>query len=537
MLWKRRVTLLLAIAVLLVSACAPATVAPGAPGAETTGSEASTADRSPVVVVYGNDSATFDPAFQAGSIGVDPNVFDTLLIQTAEGELRPGIATEWQQVDEDTWEFTIREGVTAHNGEVIDANDVAYSLNRVLDPAIDARGHYLWLAGNMRMVNAEAVDENTVHLHTDGPVGGVPDFLWTWYILPQDHYSSTPLEVLAREPVGSGPFSFNVDEAQRGQQYVLDANPNHWNGKPEIDRIIIKIIPEMASRIAEFNTGAADLLWLAPPPDLQGEIDPEYGRVISQQGMRRVILGVVFYNNPATESKELRQAMNYAVDVQTILDTLLDGATQRTGSFANPPNVAPTVEPYPYDPERARELLAEGGFADSNGDGCVEDSEGNELRLTLQTPAGTWVLDAEVSQAVAANLSAVGICTDVETMEFGLYISSLANAEATGDLWMQAASGGYGCQADLSDFATATEWQPGGWVPPAEFDNAFDELTSASDPERRQELCYQLQEIMWEEAPLIFLYNDIDPYAISNRIEWQPYPHGRNGYETMTWAD
>jgi peptide/nickel transport system substrate-binding protein len=536
MLWRKKLSLIPVVAVLFVSACAPAAAPAAAPTGSGAAGEESAESRAPVVVVYGNDSATFDPAFQAGSIGVDPNVFDTLLRQTADGVLEPGIATEWQQIDDSTWEFKIREGVTAHNGEVIDANDVAYSLNRVLDPEINATGHYRWLAGNMRMVGAEAVDDNTVHLITDGLVGGVPDFLWTWYILPQDHYSSTPLDVLAREPVGSGPYSFNVAEARRGQQYLLEANPNHWNGKPEVDQIVIKIIPELASRIAEFNTGAADLLWLAPPPDLQAEIDPEYGRVLSQQGMRRVILGVVFYNTPAMASKELRQALNYGVDVQTILDSLLDGATQRTGSFANPPNVAPTVQPYPYDPERARELLAEGGFVDSNNDGCVEDTEGNELRLKLQTPSGTWVLDSEVSQAVAADLGEVGICVEVETLEFGIFISSLANAEATGDLWMQAASGGYGCQADLSDFSTQTQWQPGGWEP-GEFDDVFIELTSTSDPDRRQELCFQLQEIMWEEAPLIFLYNDLDPYAISNRIEWQPYAHGRNGFSTMTWAD
>jgi peptide/nickel transport system substrate-binding protein len=548
---------LLVVLLLVIVACAPqqpqaeqppaapsepeaAPEAPAAqePEAEPTEPPAAEAPReeTPVVVIYGSDADTFDPAFTAGAIGVDRNVFDTLLTSDEEGNLQPGVATEWSQVDDTTWEFKIREGIVAHNGEVIDANDVAYSLNRVLDPEIEARGHYLWLAGNMRLESAEAIDDYTVHLYTDGLVGGVPDFLWTWYIVPQDHYSSTPLDVLAREPVGSGPYIFDTEQAQRGAQYVLHGNQDHWAGPPEIDTLILRVVPEVSSRIAEFNTGAADLLWLAPPPDLQDQIDSNLGRVVSVPGMRRVINGVVFYNNPAMSSRELRQALNYGVDVQTIIDSLLGGGTQRTGSFANPPNVAPTVQPYPYDPDRARELLEEGGFVDTNGDGCVEDQEGNPLTLTLQTPSGTWVRDVEVVQAIAADLRRIGVCNEVETMEFATYISSLANAEASGDLWMQAASGGYGCQADLSDFSTQTQWQPGGWEP-GEFDEVFIELTQTVDLDERQELCYRLQEIMWEEAPLIFLYNQVDPYAMSNRIEWTPYAHGRNNFATMRWAD
>jgi peptide/nickel transport system substrate-binding protein len=548
---------LLVAVLLVVAACAPQQpqaepppaapsepeAAPEAPAAEEPEAEPTEppaaqepAEETPVVIIYGSDADTFDPAFTAGAIGVDRNVFDTLLTSDEDGNLQPGIATEWSQVDDDTWEFKIREGVVAHNGEAIDANDVAYSLNRVLDPEIEARGHYLWLAGNMRLESAEAIDDYTVHLHTDGLVGGVPDFLWTWYIVPQDHYSSTPLDVLAREPIGSGPYIFDTEQAQRGAQYVLHANQDHWAGPPEIDTLILRVVPEVSSRIAEFNTGAADLLWLAPPPDLEGQIDSNLGRVVSVPGMRRVINGVVFYNNPAMSSKELRQALNYGVDVQTIIDSLLGGATERTGSFANPPNVAPTVQPYPYDPDRARELLEEGGFVDTDGDGCVEDQEGNPLSLTLQTPSGTWVRDVEVVQAIAADLRRIGVCNEVETMEFATYISSLANAEATGDLWMQAASGGYGCQADLSDFSTETQWQPGGWEP-GEFDEVFIELTQTVDLDERQELCYRLQEIMWEEAPLIFLYNQVDPYAMSHRIEWTPYAHGRNNFATMRWAD
>lgn len=513
---------------------AEATEEPAEEAEEVAESESS-ADESPVVVLFGADADTFDPAHQAGSIAVIRNVFDTLLTKDEAGTLLPGIATEWTQLDDTTWEFKIREGVKAHNGEVIDANDVAYSLNRVLDPEIQAKGHYLWLAGNMRLAGAEVVDNQTVHLKTDGVSGSPPELLWTWYILPQDHYESTPLEVLAREPLGSGPYKFVPEEARKGQSYALVANEEYWGEVPEVKKLVFRIVPEMSTRIAEFNTGAADLLWLAPPPDLQEQIDSEIGRVVNVPGLRRVINGIVFYNDDAMQNNLVRQALNYGVDVQKIIDSLLYGQTQRTGSFVNPPNVAPSVQPYPYDPDKARELLKEAGFEDTDGDGFVEKADGSRLEITLQTPNGTWVKDFEVSQAIAADLQQVGVYVEVEPMEFATYIGSLADAKATGELWFQAASGGYGCQADISDFSNHTQWQPGKWKHD-EFDNLFLELTQTVDVDQRQELCYKLQEILYEEAPLIFLYNQVDPYAMSHRIEWTPFSHGRNNFTNLKWA-
>ncbi|MCL4302288.1 MAG: hypothetical protein KJ077_41755 [Anaerolineae bacterium] len=492
-------------------------------------------EQDPVVVILGADVDTLDPAHHAGAFIVIRDVFDTLLTKNEADELQPGVATEWSQVEDTVWEFKIREGLKAHNGEVIDANDVAYSLNRVLDPEVQAKGHFLWLAGNYRLKQAEAIDNQTVHLHTDGISGFPPDFLWTWPILPQEHYESTPLETLAREPVGSGPYKFIAAESQKGDHYTLEANEDYWAGAPEVKKVIFRIVPEVSTRIAEFNTGAADMLWLAPPPDLQDQIDSNMGRMVNVPSLTRVINGIVFYNNPAIESKALRQALNYGVDVQTIIDNLLAGRTKRSGSFVNPPNIAPTINPYPYDPEKARALLQEAGFEDSDGDGFVEGPDGNRLELTLQTPKGAWVKDFEVAQAIAADLQKIGVFVDVETMEFGSYIGMLADAKATGELWFQAAKGGYGCQADASDFSNHTQWQPGKWKND-EYDDTFLELTQTVDPDKRQELCYKLQEILYEEAPVIFLYNDVDPYAMSHRIEWTPYPNGRNNFSTLKWA-
>jgi peptide/nickel transport system substrate-binding protein len=532
------IVLLLVVFVVLATACTaqqlPAEAPASAPQAEQVPTGAP--ERSPVTILVGWEADTFDPAHAAGSMGIQRNVFDTLLTKDEAGQLQPGVATEWSQIDESTWEFKIREGLTAHNGEVIDAHDVAYSLNRVLDPEVQGRGHYLWLAGNMQLDHAEAVDDQTVHLVTKGVSGNIPEFLWTWYILPEDHYSSTPLEELARVPVGSGPYRFVESEARRGQSYRLEAFEDYWRGPAEIDTLIFRVIPETSAAIAEMNTGGGDMMFLAPPLDLQEQLDPEYASVVNIQGLRRVIMGIVFYNDPAVTDKRVRQAFNHAVDVQRIIDSLLGGLTERTASFVNPPNVPDDLKPYEYDPERARELLAEAGYEDVDGDGFVDRPDGSRLELTLMTTNGRWPGDLEVSQAVAADLKAAGVFVEVEPMESATYTTMLATAEVTGEFWSQAAAGGYGCQADISDFTTHTQWQPGGWVN-QEFDDLFLEMTHTTDPERYQELCYELQYILYDEAPLIFMYNQVDPYALSHRIEWTPYSHGRNNFYTMKWAE
>jgi len=196
--------------------------------------------------------------------------------------------------------------------------------------------------------------------------------------------------------------------------------------------------------------------------------------------------------------------------------------------------VPPDLKPYPYDPEKARELLKEAGYEDLDGDGFVDRPDGTRLELLLQTTRSRWPGDWDVSQAVAADLKATGIFAEVEQMESSTYTKMLANAQITGELWSQAAAGGYGCQADISDFSNHTQWQPGKWKHD-EFDALFLEMTHTTEPERYQELCYEMQYILFEEAPMIFLYNQVDPNTISHRIDWKPYSHGRNNFYTMKW--
>ncbi|MCL4302280.1 MAG: hypothetical protein KJ077_41715 [Anaerolineae bacterium] len=483
------------------------------------------ADQAPLVVLQGIDPTTLDPYFrtQIPENNVLLAVFDLMVMWDEEGNVVPHLATSWEAVDDLTWEFTIQEGVTAHNGEVVDANDVAYSFDRGVDPEVGASGTVPWIFGNIKYDRAEVVDDLTVRIYTTEPVPDLPTFLKEMFIVPQEYYEATPLEEAALNPVGTGPYRFV--EWQKGSQITVEAYDDYWAGPAEIKQVVWRAVPEASSRIAELNTGTADII-VNVPPDLQGEIDSEFGRVLTVEGLRRIFIGFVFYGNEAMQDKRVRQALNYGVDFQTIIDSLLNGNGRRTGTFANPPDQAPGVEPYPYDPERAIALLKEAGYEDRDGDGVVENAAGDALSLTLQSPNGRYVQDLALSQAIAADLMKIGVNVEVQPMEWSTFADQLGNSTLTGDMYFLGAGTGFNCQGDLSDWYSGSGWAPGKWLD-EEFDAMFDTLISTVDSDQRQQQCYELQEYMREEVPLMFLYFQVDYYGVSNRVDWTPSPNER----------
>jgi peptide/nickel transport system substrate-binding protein len=225
-------------------------------------------------------------------------------------QLTPGIATEWNMVDNLTWEFKIREGVKAHNGEVINAEDVAYTFERTADPKMVGAGSYPeFILANIKYDRAEVVDEQTVRIHTQEPAPELPAFMWAMLVLPKDYYSSISVEEAALKPVGSGPYKFV--EWRKGEQLTLEANEDYFDGPPQAKQVIFRAVPEASSRLAELNTGGADLV-VNIPPDLQSQVDAGLAQVVPVEGRRRIYIGFTFYgpNQEAIKDKRVRQALN-----------------------------------------------------------------------------------------------------------------------------------------------------------------------------------------------------------------------------------
>lgn len=497
---------------------------------------ANSQERDPLIVMQAGEIQGLDPQFSSSlhESNVLKSLFDTLVKYDDEMNLVGNVVTDWEMIDDYTWEFKVREGITASNGEVINAHDVVYTFERGTCPDVGAATTVPWLLSCMNFPTAEVVDDYTFRLVTEAYTPQILPFLSAWYVFPMEYYKNTSLEDAISNPVGSGPYT--LVEWVRGDRKVVTAREDYWGAERDVKDIIWKVVLEPSARMAALNTGAADII-VNVPPDQVAQIDPDYGRVEIVQGLRKIYTGFVFYQHEAIQDRRVRQALNYAVDMQQIIDALLDGATQRTFTFVNEPfGQHPELEPYPHDPEKARELLAEAGYEDRTGDGFVDNPDGTRLTLRFHTPRGRYLQDYEIAQAMGGQMMNAGIYVEVTPIEWSVFSSRTRNSEHESEMFLLGSGTGYHALGDMSDFWCASGWKPGEWCDP-KFEEMFAEVASRKCPDHYEEGNYMLQEYMYEEAPLIFMYMQPDFWGASNRIEWAPAANERVYTEYIKWTD
>lgn len=308
---------------------------------------------------------TLDPAMyrDRDTEAVLRNIFDALTIPTSEGQVQPHLATAWRVVDPLTYEFDLRSGVTFSNGEVLDADDVVFTFERILtEGAIDgATSPRAGLLGPIDHV--EKVDATTVRFvyKETFPQELVLQALTHFQIVPKDYLTEVGVAAFTAKPIGSGPFVYA--RGALDSQVVLEANPTHWNGAPELKSVVWQMMPEASTRIAALLAGEVNVIQ-AVPPDL---VD----RIASVPGVSvRTALGTRSYqielNNEAAPFNDtrVRQALNYAIDWDSILKNIYRGYADRLSTVFLPSGFgyAQDLAPYPYDPAKAKELLQQAGY-------------------------------------------------------------------------------------------------------------------------------------------------------------------------------
>jgi peptide/nickel transport system substrate-binding protein len=373
--------------------------------------------------------------------------------------------------------------------------------------------------------SVEVVDEYTVHIHTSEPIAILPARLLRadGYIVAPEHYADTPpwnrVSETAFDPVGAGPFRYV--EHRPDDRLILEVNHDFQDPRgyeaPNFDRLIMRVIPEPSTLVAEILQGTVDI---APiPADLVDVIDRAPNvRVVSGPDTTRITFIINQAAHPALADRRVRQAINYAIDVDELLEALTRGHGVRIPTHVNPPNVHPGLEPYPYDPARARELLAEAGYPD-----------GFSINIDWSTPADV----GRVAEAMVPYLEAVGIRVgEVRELDWGsVYIPR----QREGTL---AALHGHGhggvemtAETDLWTFHPDRATNSANWEGPAEdrFVELYAELRQAVDPQRQLELAYELQELIYEEAIAVTFWQMPRFMAVSDRIaHFIPYPGGHN---------
>lgn len=531
--------LMLAMGLTVVSGCTNST---GVDSSSTNSAEeANAGEQDAIVVIQKSEPSTLDPCF-SGTI-VEGNImdliFDPLTTFNEENEVVGAVAESWEVSDDgQVWTLNLRDDIYFSDGEQLTADDVKYTIDRTLDPATMSSGNYLWVLDGISYESCKVINDFTIEITTSQPCFIVPTyFADNLYVLPEHYYSSIDTTKSQTEPMGSGPYvleSWNTANSI----ITLKKNPDYWGIKAgtctgDVETFVWKTIIEDSSRVAEMAAGSADLI-TDVPIDMSGQIENSgVAKYSCIEGSRRLYFGFAFYNDREFNNKvEFRQALNYAFDGQSCIDTLWGGVGTYTASCVNMPWKDPDCEPYPYDPEKAKELLDSIGMSDTDGDGWRE-WKGEKVTLTIGS-CGNYSKEDEIAQAFAQNLIDIGLETIAKNYDAATY--SVAKSERTldCDLFFNGAGSVMEVQTDLTNFLASNEANYGDWVC-EEFDAKMEELSNASDEEDRMQLGYEAQEIMKEDAPMVFFSMANLSYGISHKLDWTPTQNGRINLKNATY--
>ncbi|KAF1053498.1 MAG: Heme-binding protein A [Stenotrophomonas maltophilia] len=446
---------------------------------------------------------TFDPHMTT-SVGSDlslaSHLYDSLVTRAPDLSLQPDVALSWQAVSEDSWRFELDPRAHFADGEPLDAQAVAWNLQRVQDPARHAR-IAPWFAG-IRAVRV--LGPHSLEIDTHGPFPTLPSQLTMLFLLPPQWAASHDP---ATASLPSGPYA--VAEFQPGDQLHLVRNPQYWKAPPYFDEVRLKIMPDASARVSALLAGEVD--WISGIPLSEVKRIQADGR--ARAGVIAPSTRSVFIKlntqRPPLDDVRVRQALNYAIDKQGMVSALFDGRTEVSRcQFLTPAYFGynPALQAYPYDPPRARQLLREAGVAPGT-------------RLQLEVPSSVYLQGDEVTQVIAAQLAAVGLDVQLVQLDFATWITRYLRTHQLGDMSLLAyAWPTIDADGILSLLQGGSAYA---YFADAPFDAALAAGRSTLDPARRLEAYRNATARACEQAPMIFLYDQPFTYAESPRLRWQ----------------
>ncbi|MFP4644778.1 MAG: ABC transporter substrate-binding protein, partial [Spirochaetales bacterium] len=379
------------------------------------GGEAEQVDRDTLTIAIGSEPEALDPVqmTSAPASTVGEHAIERLIYMEEDGELTPMLATDWESNDDGTvWTFDIREGVEFHDGEPLNAEAIKTNLDRFIDPDVGAA--YAFLLGDVESIEATGEYELTITLESSfAPILSHLSHSFIGIVSPAILEDLEPDET-TDEAVGTGPYE--LVEWNRGDSITMVRNEDYWGDVPEIENLEFNFIPEDSARMVALETGEADAVMRVPPQDAERLDDDPNINVVEETSVRTIYIGFNSQQEPFDDPL-VRRALNYAVDKEAIVDSILEG----NAFVADAPIVDSvfgheSVGPYEHDPDRARELLEEAGYEDG-------------LSATLYHPSGRYLLDDTIAEAVQSMLAEVDVDITLETQEWSSLLDFLAQPE------------------------------------------------------------------------------------------------------------
>jgi peptide/nickel transport system substrate-binding protein len=324
-----------------------------------------------VVGMKTNKIVTLDPAMhrERDTETVIRNMFDGLVTRTWDGKVVPEIAESWTNPADNVYEFKIRKGIKFHDGEKLDADDVVFTFERILqEGAIGGQSSpRKGLLGPLEKV--EKVDACTVRFTLKNPFPVFLQALVHFQIVPKDYIKKVGDKKFAEKPVGCGPFKFK--EGRLDDRIVMERFDGYYGGSPElppvgparVKQVIFRMMPDPATRIAALKAGEVHIIQQVPP-DMAAELEKDPKVQVKRVQGTRVYAVEMNCAKPPFNDVRVRLAMNYAINWDEILKTVYGGGATRLATCFLPSGFGfnPELKPYPYDPEKAKQLLKEAGY-------------------------------------------------------------------------------------------------------------------------------------------------------------------------------
>ncbi|MGG5809650.1 ABC transporter substrate-binding protein [Falsiroseomonas sp. CW058] len=486
--------------------------------------------------------------FKAAVDGADPHlnytpnrnvqlhVWEPLALQDPFMRLLPGAATSWRAIDDTTWEFTLREGLRFHDGTPVTAEDVVFSVRR----ARDVTGIRTFIAQTRNVESVEAKDARTVLVRTRGPAPLLPHQMAVVAIVSaRGAEGATEADFNGgRAAMGTGPYRWV--RLSPGQEVVIERAASHWREPEPWQRVSFRFIGNDSARVAALLAGDVDVIDQVPPSLYARVRESERSQLVGTTGLFTLYMyldhhrdrvafatgadGQPLDRNPIRDPR-IRQAMNLAINRAALAERAMEGGAEPIGQFAARGFIGhePSLGIPPFDPARARALLAEAGHP-------------NGFNLTIQCTNDRFAGDARTCQAVAQMFTAVGIRTTVEALPSSVFFRRANGAqgmdpEFTAFLAIFASSTGVGSESMTTILRTrdpvrgAGSLNRGRYSNPA-FDAALDRVDSAFDEAERDRLSGIAARIAMEDNAILPIFALRATYGVRRGLTITPRGDG-----------
>lgn len=421
-------------------------------------------------------------------------VFEPLIYRDVDMNLYGVLAESWNWLDETTLQIKLREGVKFHSGADFDADSVVLSFERVMAADTPNRAPI-----DIPYAGIEVLDPHTINIQLTRSCPMLPYYLRTLYMLDPTVYTEIDPMLDVSKVSGTGPY--RMTEFVSGDYITYEAFDGYWDGVAQIKKAMFRLVPEASTRTAELLAGTADVIQNVSIDQLN-TVETGDTHVVSAGGGRDIGVAIRCDLEPFNDIR-VRHALNYAVDKDAINQSLLSGYGEVYAGLCMPPNENTTdIQPYPYDPDMARQLLAEAGWASG-------------LEVTITTTDGRYVKDREICLAIAQYLQDVGVAASVEVADQSI-MTDRKNNGTISNLFHFGLGGYFDGQGELNWANNAI--MQNGWVDPY-YTEEYAKLAAAVDAGERAKLIASLQVYVHEQAPWIFLFRQPLFYAVQNDVE------------------